>query len=346
MLRCRKDLSVDLPIFIAHPLSLPVAAEQSRRAHIPRSPQQYHPVDPATYSHHPHPQQHPYHTAGYTPALLPSPSLPTLTQFSSTPISPTNYFNPQHFPPPLPPTSPAYFNHSPGVGGGYVAFDPQQADYTPSRLFAQPLPYQQSQQIVPSSLSMVDQEQQRGMPSRRHSSGENYRAPDLIYQNYPLPPPSTSPARLSPSSSSTNDRPLSAKAFREVDQPLQPQQPIPDSTSNFSLLPPNQGPSAPQMIRSVSAGSLSRSPSQLARTPPPPAPSARFHSPSPSFSLPASSSIDELSVIDDGLLETIGEDSESAAGGTAKNTSFDVDFLELLKGLDVERRGRGAWRKS
>ena len=96
------------------------------------------------------------------------------------------------------------------------------------------------------------------------------------------------------------------------------------------------------MIRSLSAGSLSRSGgSQLARTPPPPAPSARFHSPSPSFSLlPASSSIDELQLHDEGLLETIGEDSESAAGGTAKNLSFDVDFLNALRDAAVIEEGK------
>lgn len=377
-----KDLALELPIWIAHPRSLPPAAHAHQHHYqnriptslplhppFPGSQRAISPIEPSySYPFAPPPPAQ-YTDFGATnhyvqaPATFPmSASTPALQHYGQGPlISPSYYPQAPFFPPP--PTPPFEQGHSsPNPAPYYIAFDPTVPDLTQSRFLHSLQQQQAPQSYIPAESTFT-------VPFGRPPSADSLQPITMS----PVPTLSPAPAFYSPdvNGRSSPDRPLSSRGFRpheeipafagmegvdnqsERDQiranvaPLQPYSaqaradmtkkelqatlvvrrntapvfdttplPIPQAVSN--LIRPDH-----LVHKSQSMGSINRP----NKTPPPPAPSSRFapsRTPSPAIrpglSFPS---------IDDGLLDTIGEDGESQAGTTKSM----VELAKLLKNM-------------
>ncbi|GAA5866799.1 hypothetical protein JCM1840_004270 [Sporobolomyces johnsonii] len=207
-----KNLFVELPIYVAHPFSISKAAhrhaaeererftqqpELPEHVPFPRSPTStmsfaappLHapPVDPYAPSdfgsRYLPPPGGGYHYASSTVSVSPSMSSPAMQHYSSP--SPQPYFPP----PPAPPPVEAYQQQlppPPPASNGYIAFDPNVPDLTPSR-FLGSLQHQQPAQVYVASESHTNVP--IGPPAP--SSVSLYPAP-------PPPPPSLTPQSVSP----------------------------------------------------------------------------------------------------------------------------------------------------
>ena len=337
----RKDLSVELPIYIAHPSSLPAAAHASRPALALPPALPAPPPFPGsqsqsfTYPYQPSPQPlggsfsefgaypatpDPFHRALSTAPLVQSASYPTLPH--------QTYFPP----PPAPPHDP-YANgwgqpppdaYDPAPAPFYIAFDPHAPEMTQSQFLGQ-MNYQQPQQVfAPPEATMSIA---LGTPSRPSSRASLYAAPQAS-QPALSPPPAMyqSHADGRPRSPSPDRRQRSPSPDRRahwdsdarIEHNLQPAEPYSSSTRAEAAIAyeQHQNQHQPQRTPQPAPVPLQRTQSSTSsvrsmRTPPPPAPSSqsRYISPSPSPSFPT-----QLSPNDPGLLETIGEDGESQAG--------------------------------
>ncbi|GAA5969245.1 hypothetical protein JCM21900_005017 [Sporobolomyces salmonicolor] len=206
-----KNLFVELPIYIAHPFSISKAAhrqaaeererftqqpELPERIPFPRSPMstmsfaaappQAPPVDPYAPSgfggRYLPPPGGGYHYASSTVSVSPSISSPAMQHYSAP--SPQPYFPP----PPAPPPVEAYQQQlpSPPPSNGYIAFDPNVPDLTPSR-FLGSLQHQQPAQVYVASE-----------PHTNIAVGPPAPSSVSLYPTPHPPPLSLSPQTISP----------------------------------------------------------------------------------------------------------------------------------------------------
>lgn len=321
-----KDLTVELPIFVAHPASLPPAAhdhigEQVLRAvppalpslpSFPRSPSTgpaY--IDPYQHARSPTQQRVSFGPprTGHSSASSSTVGFGDTRSLSSSPAPAPAHL---HAMAPLPPPQPQ-------AHAQYIAFDPSVPDMTQSH-FLNSITHQQAQQVwVPPNSAMSI-----SLSSPSSSIG------------FAPPPPMLSPPPPGAGEHLTSSPTSWASAFPQLSEPhIAPVEPYnavhrarhdsappsvyqPMHASSMPLPPPPAASPVP-LVRSHSASSL-RSVTRVT-PPPPPSPSSRF----PPV---LQASAQHLSV-DPALLETIGEDGESQAG-TAKSQNLDPSVLAAL----------------
>ncbi|KAL8279233.1 hypothetical protein RQP46_008270 [Phenoliferia psychrophenolica] len=285
-----KDLSIELPIYVAHPLSLPPAAhashpvlEPSLPAHVPfpGSPQAL-----ASQSFN-YPYQQPPGGSFTEFGAYPSTPDPYHRALSTAPTpQPAAYHSlPQHH---------HHHQHSQSLPTPiqYIAFDPRAPEMTQSQFLGTMSHHQPQQVWAPEEKTMSVP---LGTPSRPTSP---------LYAEAALSPP---PATFSPHEISRSPSP---RGFRDDEQ----------AQLELNIAPAHAFSAQSRAESLISPPLPSPSMSRPLRTPPPPSPSSRF-SPS-SFANPHPPA-------DPNLLDTIGEDGESQAG-TMKSVNlaaFEDDSL-------------------
>lgn len=222
----RKDLAVEIPIWVAHPLSLPPAAHVSHVArqqllvHAPPSlpstappfPRSRHAsmsnISPQAYTYPFQPQQTDQwnefgalpvpdpafldRNGAYSPSFPTSTSMPALNQQYDTRGSPSQYgTKPVSAPPPPPP-----MDYGQAATPYYVAFDPHAPDLTQSRfLGGMAIPQPHIFAPIPTTPSI---------PFRPSSAQSFHRATPLYPLNTSPQPTSPSPAFYQPHSGTSS----------------------------------------------------------------------------------------------------------------------------------------------